>query len=189
MRIIFGLGNPGLRYKNTRHNVGHMTVEAIAKRNKAPFRRSVRLNAWIAELEIENEEVILVKPRTFMNNSGICAKKVFDKYKCLLQEILVVHDDVDLPLGALKFREKGSSGGHRGIASILASLGAEEFNRLKIGIGRPHSEEVADYVLSGFLRKEKKVLSEILEKAVSACIDWVRCGSHYVMSNYNQRCQ
>lgn len=183
------MGNPGFRYKNTRHNIGYMTVEAIAKEKRISFKRNLELSAQLVQFKVDEEEVVLVKPRTFMNNSGTCVKKVLSKYKCLPKETLVVHDDVDLPLGVLRFRQRGRFGGHRGIASILSSLDTDDFNRLKIGIGRPDSKEVSDYVLCGFSRKEKRVLSEMVERAVAACMDWVRCGSHYVMSRYNQRSQ
>lgn len=189
MRIIFGLGNPGFRYKNTRHNIGYMTVEAIAKDKRITFKRYPALSAQLAQFKIEDEEVVLVKPRIFMNNSGICAKKVLEKYKCLASDILIVYDDIDLPLGVLRFRQRGSFGGHRGIASILSSLGTDAFDRLKIGIGRPAAKEVSDYVLCGFSRKEKKALGEVIERAAAAVTDWAGCGSHYVMSKYNQRSQ
>ena len=122
MKAIFGLGNPGSRYKNNRHNVGYMIVEELSRHIGTNFRRSIRLKAYLAKLKINNRDVILVKPSTFMNNSGICVKKICSSYHLAGDDCLVIYDDVDLPLGSIRLKKKGSSAGHRGMESIIDNL-------------------------------------------------------------------
>ncbi|MCP4652739.1 MAG: aminoacyl-tRNA hydrolase [Candidatus Omnitrophica bacterium] len=187
MRVIFGLGNPGSKYKGTRHNIGYRVVEALAEKESCRFKRSFRLNSSLCQVRIGEENVLLIKPHTFMNNSGVCVKKVMSKYKVLASDILAVYDDVDLLMGAIRFRGSGSSGGHRGIASIMAMLNTEEISRLKVGIGRPESgADIVDYVLSDFSQSENKIVDQMVSCAVWACCDWVKFGSEYVMKNHNR---
>ena len=178
MKLIFGLGNPGLKYKNNRHNIGYIIVEEAAKKNKRSFKKSIFLGAWLltGNVKVQGQGTQLVKPAGFMNNSGLCVKRVCKKYKSSFSDILVVYDDVDLPLGVVRFKKSGSSGGHRGMESIIQQLGTEEINRLKIGIGRNDHLDTADYVLSDFSASEKEVLVKVIEKAVLTCIDWVAGG-------------
>jgi PTH1 family peptidyl-tRNA hydrolase len=183
LKIIFGLGNPGKKYKNNRHNIGYMVIERIAE--DVRFKRSIKLKGYLGEKEIAGEKILLVKPTTFMNNSGICVKKIIDYYQIHLKDFLVIYDDVDLPLGKIRFRRKGSSGGHKGIKSIIEILGSEEINRLRIGIGKKRDEDLAEYVLSDFSPQEKEILKKVISDAVSASLDWVKFGADYVMQNYN----
>jgi PTH1 family peptidyl-tRNA hydrolase len=183
LKIIFGLGNPGKKYKNTRHNVGYMVVEKIGEGVR--FKRSIKLEAYLGEKEVEGEKVLLVKPTTFMNNSGICVKKTIEYYQICFKDFLVIYDDVDLPLGKIRFRKKSSSGGHKGIKSIIEILGSEEINRLRIGIGKREGEDLVEYVLSEFSSQEKEILKRVILNAVSASLDWIRFGPEYVMRNYN----
>ena len=169
MKFIFGLGNPGSQYKNNRHNVGYKVVEEIAKRDESSFKRKFGLGGLIAK----GGGYYLVKPTTFMNNSGRCLRAAHKKYGFSLEDVLVIYDDVDLEPGVVRFKASGSSGGHRGMQSIIDSLGTESLNRLKVGIGRDSTADTADYVLSDFSRQEAKILPGIIDKVVSACMDWV----------------
>ena len=185
MKAIFGLGNPGAVYKNNRHNIGCMVIDRLVSRSELRLKKSFRLSASIAK---DNQrELFFIKPRTFMNNSGVCVKKTLGYYKLTISDILIVYDDVDLPLGALRFRGSGSSGGHRGMASIIRVFGSEEINRLRIGVGRPNNYELSDHVLSDFSNSEKARVDEIIDNAASACIDWFDHGIDFVTRNYNRR--
>jgi PTH1 family peptidyl-tRNA hydrolase len=187
MKIIFGLGNPGRQYRNNRHNVGYMVLDELASRENFIFKRSFRLSAALARKEINNEEVLFIKPRTYMNNSGLSVKRALSSYKLTLRDILVVYDDIDLPLGKIRFRESGSCAGHRGMAAILSALGDEKISRLRVGISRDELTDVVDYVLSDFSLSEKEILEKVISQAASACIDWVYQGASFVMQQYNSR--
>lgn len=187
MKAIFGLGNPGQQYRKNRHNIGYMVVDEVARIWGLSFRRSFKLTAFIAKKKINKEENFLIKPRTYMNNSGHCLKKVLANYKVLLQDILIVYDDVDLALGKIRFRLKGSCAGHRGMSSIINALGTEEVNRLRIGVGKPESGELSDYVLSDFSSSEQELLKDILARSALACMDWISRGPEYVMQKYNKK--
>ncbi len=187
MKIILGLGNPGQKYKNNRHNIGYMVVEEIAKSQDIAFKRSFKLPAYTAKKIKEKEEIILVKPRTFMNNSGLCAKKIILQYKAHIRDLLIVYDEVDLPLGQIRFREKGSCAGHRGMSSVINALDSEQISRIRVGIGGERSGELSDYVLSDFASREKQVLEETVKMAALACMDWISQGADFVMKTYNRR--
>jgi PTH1 family peptidyl-tRNA hydrolase len=187
MKIIFGLGNPGQKYKNNRHNIGYMVVDELARSQATTFKRSFKSPADIAKKAKGNDDILIVKPRTFMNNSGSCVKKVLSVYKVDAQDCLIVYDEVDLPLGQVRFRKKGSCAGHRGMSSIISALGSEQINRLRVGIGGERSGELSDYVLSDFSSREKKVLQETINMAALACMDWLSQGADFVMKTYNQR--
>ncbi len=158
--IIFGLGNPGLKYRSTRHNAGYIFLDRFAKFNKKRFR--VQRGYRKAEIKINKNIVILIKPQCWMNQSGIAVSKI-------LQEMdggfLVVVDDVNLPLGQMRLRSRGSDGGHLGLRSIIGSLNSSDFARLRIGIGRA-DEDVALHVLSTFKRSEKKILYAVITEAI-----------------------
>ncbi|MFH1519059.1 MAG: aminoacyl-tRNA hydrolase [Candidatus Omnitrophota bacterium] len=187
MKIIFGLGNPGQKYKNNRHNIGYQVIENLASVQSLEFKRSFRLSAYIAKKKYPPGWFFLIKPRTFMNNSGLCVKKVLEKYKVSRSDILIVYDDVDLPLGVIRFRVRGSTAGHRGMASIKSALGSEEINRLRVGIGGVEIEELSDYVLSDFFSSEAETLAEVIQVAVSATREWIDKGIDFTMRKYNQR--
>ena len=187
MKIIFGLGNPGQQYKDNRHNIGYMIVDRFVNEQRVSFKRSFKLAAYIAKKRIEREDVVFVKPRTFMNNSGMCVKKVLNSYKVSVEDILIIYDEVDLPLGDIRFRKKGSAGGHRGMAAAIDALSTEEINRLRVGIEGNRSEDLSDYVLSDFSQQEKEILGEVIERATLACHDWIEQGADFVMRNYNRR--
>lgn len=187
MKIIFGLGNPGQKYRNNRHNVGFMVVDSLAASQGVIFKKSFTAKANIAKGGESQNWIFLVKPRTFMNNSGLCVKKVLNKYKISRDNILIIYDDVDLPLGAIRFRPYGSCAGHRGMASIKNELGSEEISRLRIGIGGSNNIKLSEYVLSDFLCSEKEVLTKVIQEAVSAIGDWRNKGIDFVMKKYNKR--
>jgi len=185
VKVIVGLGNPGIKYKNNRHNVGFMVLDEIARHQDAIFKKSFLWNCYLAKITAGKEAVLLVKPLTYMNNSGRCVKKIVARYALEAKDLLVVYDDADLPLGALRLKMRGSSGGHQGLTSIIAQLNSQEIPRLKLGIDKDAGRDLADYVLSDFSAQEKEMISESIAKAASACIDWVKRGSEYVMQNYN----
>jgi len=186
MKIIVGLGNPGIKYKSNRHNVGFMVVDEIAKRQSVVFKKGFLANGYTAKIKAEKESAILLKPATFMNNSGTCVKKIVSKHAIELSDLLVIYDDADLPLGKLKLKKSGSSGGHQGMVSIIDRLGTCDFARLRIGIDKPKRQDLADYVLSDFSNHEKEEIEQAIETAASACMDWINSGTDYVMTNYNK---
>lgn len=173
MKAIFGLGNPGSQYKDNRHNAGYKVVDRLARDWGIKFKRSFKTGSFIAVKTDDGKEVALVKPRVFMNRSGACVKKFADVYGLKSGDILAVYDDVDLALGSVRFRDKGSCAGHRGMASIVSFLGTEEISRLRVGIGRPEAGEVSEYVLSDFSSQEEDALKEAIDKIISICEDWV----------------
>jgi len=189
VKFIFGLGNPGSQYKNNRHNIGYRVVEKIAEEDKRSFKRKFGLGGLIATGQAPEgtEGYLLGKPNTFMNNSGLCLKKAFKKYGFSLKDILVVYDDADLALGTLKFKRDGSSAGHRGMQSIIESLGTEEISRLRIGIGKEPERDTADYVLSDFLDSELEILQGVIIQAAEACRSWVTQGLEKAMLQYNRK--
>ena len=187
MKIIFGLGNPGQQYKNNRHNVGYKVLERLAGNENLEFKRSFRTSSYIAKSKDAKSWVFLIKPRTFMNNSGLCVKKVLNKYKVNLSDILIIYDDTDLPLGKIRFRAGGSCAGHRGMASIVSVLGSENINRLRVGIGSCQDQELSDYVLSDFSKTEREIVDSTIQDAVSASLDWVNQGINFSMQEYNRR--
>lgn len=179
MKILFGLGNPGKKYAKTRHNMGFMVVDALAKKLDAEWEDKPKLKAEIAETTFlnpetkETEKLLLVKPQTFMNLSGECVALVLNFYKATPADMTVVYDDLDLPLGTIRIREKGSAGTHNGMKSIIEHIKTEEFSRIRIGIEArgetsPALQDTSSYVLSDFNKEEKplieKAINEVVEK-------------------------
>lgn len=185
-KLICGLGNPGPRYAKTRHNVGYQVVDRIARTlggSWSKYRDQARLSA----VEIEGNSVLLVQPLTYMNLSGLAVRSLVRKRGIDPVSLLVINDDLDLPFGALRLRPGGSAGGHRGVQSIIDHLGACDFPRLRIGIGRPTlSGEVTDYVLSPFPWADREQLADILEQAAAAACLWVTEGIEAAMNRYNR---
>ena len=187
-KLIVGLGNPGLIYAGSRHNVGFAVLKSLAGYLKINFKRDSSVSALVAKGKLLLQEVVLALPQTYMNLSGIAVKALLKKFKVIPQDLLVVCDDLDLELGKMKIRPQGSSAGQRGIKSIIEHLGTQEFGRLRIGIGRPkNAQDAAKYVLSGFLRKEKTAVKQIEEDAVSCCLSWVDNGIVQTMNMFNLR--
>jgi PTH1 family peptidyl-tRNA hydrolase len=186
-KLIVGLGNPGFIYAGSRHNIGFVVLKSLAGSLKINFKRDSSVSALVAKDKLFGQDVALALPQSYMNLSGIAVAALLKKFKVDLKDLLVVCDDLDLELGKMKIRPQGSSGGQRGIDSIIDHLGTREFCRLRIGIGRPKSpQDAANYVLSGFLRKEKAAVRQIEEDAVSCCMNWVEKGIVQTMNIFNK---
>jgi len=182
-KVIVGLGNPGNQYAGTRHNVGFAVVDLLAQGPRAGRFRS-RFQAQVAELAEEPHQLLLVKPETFMNLSGRSVRQLVDFYQLPLTELLVVCDDINLPLGKLRFRAKGSHGGHNGLRNIQEHLGTQEYARLRIGVDAPGHDAV-DHVLGRFRPSERPVIDEAVQTAAQAVIVWVHQGIEAAMNRYN----
>lgn len=165
--MIVGLGNPGKEYERTRHNAGFMVVDAFAKAHGMTWKHEAGLRSMLAEGNIDGTKLILVKPTTYMNASGEAVRLVMDRFRVPASSVLVVSDDVDLPLGSMRYRTEGGPGGHNGLKSLIALLGTQVFARLKIGVGAP-SEHIAleDHVLSKFVKEEHGVIDRVVAKAL-----------------------
>lgn len=157
-RLIVGLGNPGKKYAKSKHNIGYMAIDAFAKINKIKFSKETKFQGEIASLD----ETLLLKPKTFMNLSGVSVRAVQQFYKIPVDDILVISDDTDLPFGKIRLREKGGSGGHNGLKSILEQLGSDNFRRLRIGVDRDQDIDLKDHVLSNLSKAEMKIIEEVL---------------------------
>jgi len=188
MKLIVGLGNPGEAYQDSRHNIGFSAVKALAKTYRARFVKNNATRSLCAKVKIRGCNAMLAMPFTFMNLSGNATRALVKKYKIDLADLLVVYDDLDLELSRIKIRPCGSSGGHRGLQSIIESLKSENFTRLRIGIGRQAiGTDTAEYVLSGFKDNEKKQLKDILREAVLCCELWVSLGTAKSMNIFNRK--
>ena len=184
--LIVGLGNPGAKYADNRHNVGFRCVECLARTHGLAFSRRQK-RALVAMGTLRRRSVILAKPRTFMNKSGYPVASLVNFYRVPLERVLVVYDDLDLPLGTTRMRPSGGAGGHRGMRSVINQLGGQGFPRLRIGIGRPPGRmDPADYVLQDFAADEEPLVEEALEQAVAAIETWLAEGIDEAMSRYNQ---
>lgn len=183
-KLIVGLGNPGGKYSRTRHNVGFTSVDALAARHgHSPWRRLFR--AQIAEGTIAGKRVVLAKPQTFMNLSGEAVRSIAGWFKVGAKDILVIYDDMDLPLGSIRIRERGSAGGHRGMQSITQWLRTQEFPRLRIGIARPQAEGAVDFVLSTFAPEERPIIHAAISRSVEAVETILAEGIVAAMNRYN----
>ena len=185
MKIIAGLGNPGAEYAHTKHNVGFMLVDALADHLNAPAWKEDFFSA-MTEVRIGGEKVFLVKPLTYMNNSGEAIGPMLSYYKMETDDLTVVHDDMDIPAGMVRIRKKGSSGGHNGIKSILAHVGREDFSRVRIGIGRPPAGwTVINHVLAPFSSEDVPKIREAINYLLPAVECIVTDGVDLAMNRYN----
>ncbi|MDR0846266.1 MAG: aminoacyl-tRNA hydrolase [Lactobacillales bacterium] len=184
MKVIVGLGNPGAKYAKTKHNVGWMALDEIAYRLGWQFDQN-EFSADIATGHINGEKVMLVKPLTFMNLSGNSVGPLMTFYQVYDEELIVLHDDLDSPLGRVRLRAKGSAGGQNGMKSIIAALGTNEIQRCKIGIGRPihKGQAVTSHVLSPFETQDFDAMHDALHKAADATLDWVETGDFLATMN------
>lgn len=186
MKMIIGLGNPGKQYEMTRHNVGFHVIDELAKQMDAPAMQ-LKFNGAYTIIHRPEGKVMLVKPLTYMNLSGECVAPLMDYYDIHPEEIVVIYDDLDLAPGKLRLRQKGSAGGHNGMKSLIAHLGTDTFNRIRIGVGRPTGGmKVSDYVLSSFSKEEQPLLDDMVKKSASACLDWLKSPFLDVMNHYNK---
>lgn len=183
--LVVGLGNPGREYRETRHNIGFMLVDQMCKELGVTIGK-VQAKALIAVDRHAGHRVILAKPQTFMNLSGQSVSGLMRFYKVPVENIIVAHDDLDLPLGTLRIRGGGGSAGQKGVASTIEQLGTQNFARLRLGIGRPPGQmDAAAYVLQNFHAKEKEVLTLVLDRAARACLTFMESGLDTAMNQYN----
>lgn len=183
--LISGLGNPGRKFEHNRHNVGFMLLNRLATKLGVNF-SLVESKALVAKVVYLGERVILIKPQTYMNNSGSAVSSLVRFYQVPLENLLVAYDDVDLPLGMLRLRPMGSSAGQKGMQSIIEHLGTDAFPRLRIGTGRPPGRmEAADYVLQNFPDGDADLLDETLDRGVEAVLTFIHDGLERAMSNFN----
>jgi PTH1 family peptidyl-tRNA hydrolase len=188
MKIIVGLGNPGDAYKGTRHNVGFETMDKLSYDFGITMKKSRRFRAEIGEGRLGHTAVMLVKPTTYMNLSGEAVKAVLNYYKLPPSEVIVVYDDVSLPVGDIRVRERGGANGQKGMLNIIAQLSTEEFSRIRIGIGsKPPSWTLADYVLSRFLKEEFEDMIKGITKAGHAAEMILNEGTAAAMNFFNKR--
>ncbi|MBI3268014.1 MAG: aminoacyl-tRNA hydrolase [Planctomycetes bacterium] len=185
MKLVVGLGNPGRKYEATRHNVGFRTVDRLARRAGASVTREA-YQGLMGECRLGSERVLLFKPMTFMNLSGQAVRAALDWYKEEPDQLLVVSDDFALPLARLRVRRQGSSGGHKGLASIAQHVGSDEFARIRVGIGQPPPRmDVVDFVLTSFSPAEEAELAPALDKAADAVECWATRGIEAAMNQFN----
>ncbi len=183
--LIAGLGNPGAQYRQTRHNAGFMVLDRLAARLGVKFSR-LESKALVTKADYQGSRLVLVKPHTFMNLSGQPVGSLSRFYKVPREQLLVVYDEVDLPLGTLRIRPGGGSAGHKGITSIIERLGSQDFPRLRLGVSRPPGRmEAADYVLQEFAASEKELLNVALDAAVDAILIFVSEGLEAAMNKFN----
>ena len=183
--LIVGLGNPGREYRETRHNVGFMLLDRLTVTLNTRFTR-LQSKALVASTNYLERKIILAKPQTFMNLSGQSVQGLMHFYKLPLENLLIAHDDLDLPVGAIRIRPDGGSAGQKGMTSTIDRLGTDEFPRLRLGIGRPPGQmEAPDYVLQDFSKADLTIISETLNRAVEAALTWVTDGLDAAMNKYN----
>ena len=183
--LIAGLGNPGKHYRGNRHNVGFMALDRLGQDLQVSFSR-LESKALVAKCEYQGERLVLAKPQTFMNLSGQAVGALARFYKVPQERIMIVYDDVDLPLGALRLRPTGGSAGQKGMASIIERLGSQDFPRLRIGIGRPPGRmDAAAYVLQDFSKGDQEFLDAALDRTVAAVYEWVAQSLESAMNKYN----
>jgi len=187
VKIIVGLGNPGDPYRWSRHNIGFQVVDRLAEENHISVCHK-RFKAYYGKGSIRSQDVLLVKPLTFMNLSGLAVQKIISFYKVGPEDLVVIHDDLDLPFGTLRIKRWGGDGGHQGIRSIIESVGGNNFLRLKVGIGRPtKGMEPAEYVLHSFDEMEQRQLEEILPRAAECLAVMITEGIERAMNRYQKK--
>lgn len=187
MFLVFGLGNPGKEYLYTRHNIGFLVIDELARIFKVSTKHYGCKSLFGKIIRNTNEEIILIKPQTYMNLSGEAVLECVEKYKVQFDKILIIHDDLDLPFGTIRLKNGGSAGGHKGIKSTIERLKTDTFYRLKIGIGKPcTSNDVVDYVLDTFNCSEKKDLPSVIQEAILTTLDFVDSGFHFAANKHNE---
>ena len=184
--LVVGLGNPGVKYESTRHNMGFLVVDKLAQNEKLKFNK-LRFKAWTATWEVGGEKVLLMKPQTYMNLSGEAVGQAARFYKIPADHVLVISDDIALPAGKLRIRAGGSAGGHNGLKNIIQHLGTDRFPRIKVGVGSPQQAEhdIADWVTGKPMGEDQKVIIEALDKAVAAIPVLIGQGVDRAMNRFN----
>jgi PTH1 family peptidyl-tRNA hydrolase len=190
MKLICGLGNPGREYERNRHNIGFMVVDALLSRARAELNQE-KFQARVGQGTLGSERILFLEPQTYMNLSGRSVGEAARFYKIPVEDVLVIHDELDMPFGRLQLKAGGGSGGHNGLKSIVSSLGAEAFIRLRFGIGKPEGpnakERVAGYVLSGFDDGERRQLEELIGRSMDIAECWIRDGLSVAMNRFNRK--
>jgi peptidyl-tRNA hydrolase, PTH1 family len=186
MKLVVGLGNPGIKYALTRHNVGFWVIDELSRRWQILLDRE-KWQAEVGEGRVGSEKVVLIKPLTYMNLSGESVRLVLDWFKLDSAAVCVIYDDLDLPLGQIRLRCQGGSGGHNGMKSLIACLGTDQLKRIRIGIGRPTHPSVSSYVLSPFCAAEKDVIDQAVARSASAVQAWMDADFLQVMNRYNEK--
>jgi PTH1 family peptidyl-tRNA hydrolase len=182
MKLVVGLGNPGKKYSKTKHNIGFISIDHYSKVNNLKLKKERKFNGKSLKIG----DLILLKPHTFMNNSGISIKAVMDYYDIDIKDILVIYDDLDLPLGKTRLREKGSAGGHNGIKSIISHMKTEEFKRVRVGIDKNPLIETKNYVLGSFSKKEIEIMNPVYRKLTEIIEDFKNNKEFtHIMTKYN----
>ncbi len=186
MYLIVGLGNPEEEYKRTRHNMGFDVINEIASRYRVSLERK-KFDAIYGEAIIEGQKVMLIKPQTYMNLSGVAVKQFVDFYKVPMEQVIVIYDDMDIEKGTMKIRKKGGAGSHNGMKSVISQIGSEGFPRIRIGIGAPlHPHDRINYVLEKLSKEEYTILEQGIQKASMAIIDMLKSGIDHAMNQYNE---
>ncbi|WP_174615343.1 aminoacyl-tRNA hydrolase [Virgibacillus ihumii] len=187
MKCIVGLGNPGRKFKKTRHNIGFMVIDELAERHNWKLKTD-KFNGKSVVEHIHGDKVALLKPQTYMNLSGQSIRPLMDFYQIDPTEILVIYDDMDLPTGKIRLRQKGGHGGHNGVRSTIEHVGSKEFKRLRIGIGRPDSRmPIIDYVIGNFSKEQQQDASDSIQTAADACEAWMEKPFNQVMNEFNMQ--
>jgi PTH1 family peptidyl-tRNA hydrolase len=184
MKLIVGLGNPGKQYNNTRHNVGFMVLDHLASTLNMVI-DTRKSDALYGQITIDGEKVILLKPQRFINLSGEVVAEFVKYFKISIDDVLIINDDLDLQIGSYKLKSHGSSGGHNGLKNIELHLGTQEYKRLKIGISNNKTIDTKDYVLGSFSLDEKAVVDDVIKKAASIALDFVKIDFIALMNKYN----
>jgi peptidyl-tRNA hydrolase, PTH1 family len=186
MWLVVGLGNPGQRYHLTRHNIGFSVIDLLAKQYRIKVTQH-KYHAVMGSGQIGETAVVLAKPLTYMNRSGVAVRELLSGLKLQISDLIIISDDFHLPVGTIRVRQQGSSGGHHGLESIVEHLGASQFSRLRIGISEPIAEDVTEYVLGNFAREEFELVEESIEKAALAVQVIVDHGISEAMNRYNKK--
>jgi peptidyl-tRNA hydrolase, PTH1 family len=183
-RLIAGLGNPGDRYRGTRHNIGFMVARRLAERLGCDSAQA-KFSGLVNDCRIDHRRLLILRPQTFMNRSGASVSQAIRWFKLELDQLLVVYDDLDLPFGEVRIRRKGSAAGHNGLTSIIEQCGSQDVPRLRVGIGRPGHGDTVSYVLSRFSPEEQSALPTVVDHAVDAVLSWERNDIDETMARFN----
>ena len=187
MILVAGLGNPGKEYSSSRHNVGFIVVDEIAKRLGISLKKK-GFRSLYAEVLLEEKKLLLLKPQTYMNLSGDAVSDAVEFFKIPPKDIIVVYDEIDLPLGSIRIKTGGGSAGHKGVLSIINCLGESDFVRVRVGIGKPiQKSEIIGHVLSGFEREEQKIMEDTVSRAADAILEIILRGLQNAMNKFNRR--
>ena len=186
MKLITALGNPGDKYSKTRHNIGFMVADELAKKYNFNFKYESKFKADIAKVNIEGQSVLICKPQTFMNLSGEAVRPILDYYKLTSEDLFLIYDDISLELGKMRFRSKGSDGGHNGVKSVILHTKSDKFDRLKVGIGpQPSFLKSEVFVLANFPKESEEILNNSIAQATNAIVCYLKEGIQIAQNKYN----